>query len=268
MARLARTREAKAPRRGVRLHPVEVRNGTAFIGSRRIHLGRRKDKKDARDRIASLPRPRRATAVQLPDFKYWGDSAWRGDQGSFPHCVAYSAVHRIENSPTTYPESGPVVAPTDVYARAQQIDEWPGENYDGTSVRAGAKVMLEKGFISEYQRITSLQELIDFLRSPGSAGGGPVLIGIDWHEDMFSPVYEQDALGDYRWLLIPTGAVSGGHAVLVNGVNVPRETFRILNSWGRDWGVDGRASMRFSDMDSLLFSEGGDAWRYVEKRPA
>jgi hypothetical protein len=31
--------------------------------------------------------------------------------------------------------------------------------------------------------------------------------------------------------------------------------------------VDGRASMRFSDMDDLLFSQGGDAWMYVEKRP-
>ena len=95
-----------------------------------------------------------------------------------------------------------------------------------------------------------------------------MLIGIDWYSGMFSPVYEKDALGDYRWMLIPTGSVAGGHAVLVNGVNVPRKTFRILNSWGRDWGVDGRASMRFSDMESLLFSQGGDAWRYVEKRPA
>jgi hypothetical protein len=127
--------------------------------------------------------------------------------------------------------------------------------------------MLEKGFISEYQRITTLQDLIDFIRRPATAGGGPVLIGVDWHSGMFSPVYEKDALGDYRWMMVPTGSVAGGHAVLVNGVNVPRMTFRILNSWGRDWGVDGRASMRFSDMEKLLFSDGGDAWRYVERRP-
>jgi C1A family cysteine protease len=267
MARLARTKEAKTPRKGVPLHPVEVRGGKAYIGARHIGLGRRKDKPDPRDSIARLPALPRAAEAALPDYKNWGDSTWRGDQGAFPHCVAYSATHRIENSPTTYPESGPVVDPTDVYARAQLIDEYAGENYDGTSVRAGAKVMLEKGFISEYQRITTLQELIDFLRRPASAGGGPVLIGIDWYSSMFSPVYEQDALGDYRWMLVPSGSAAGGHAVLVNGVNVPRMTFRILNSWGRDWGVDGRASMRFSDMEDLLFSQGGDAWRYVEKRP-
>lgn len=266
MARLARTKEARAPKRGARLHPVEVRDGKTYIGARHIRLGRRKDERDPRDRIA-----RRAAAPPvaevLPDWKYWGDLTWRGDQGAFPHCVAYSATHRIENSPTTYPEPGPVVDPVAVYQRAQQLDEFPGENYDGTSVRGGAKVMLEKGFISEYQRITTLQDLIDFIRRPRTAGGGPVLIGIDWYTDMFSPVYEQDALGDYRWMVIPTGSVAGGHAVLVNGVNVPRMTFRILNSWGRDWGVDGRATVRFADMDNLVFTQGGDAWRYVEKRP-
>jgi hypothetical protein len=267
VAKLAKTKEAKAPKEGVRLHPVEVKDGKTYIGARHIRLGRRKDKRDPRDKIARLPALAPVAEVVLPDFKYWADSTWRGDQGAFPHCVAYSATHRIENSPTTYPEPGPVIDPTDVYDRAQLIDEWPGENYDGTSVRAGAKVMLEKGFISEYQRITTLQELIDFIRRPATAGGGPVLIGIDWYSGMFSPVYEKDALGDYRWMLIPSGAVAGGHAVLVNGVNVPRMTFRILNSWGRDWGIDGRASMRFSDMDNLLFSQGGDAWRYVEKRP-
>jgi len=267
MAKLAKTKEARAPKKGARLHPVEVKDGKTFIGARHIRLGRRKDEKDARDRIARLEAAPPVAEEVLPDWRYWGDLTWRGDQGAFPHCVAYSATHRIEDSPTTYPENGSVVDPVVVYERAQQLDGWPGENYDGTSVRAGAKVMLEKGFISEYQRITTLQDLIDFIRRPATAGGGPVLIGIDWHSGMFSPVYEKDALGDYRWMLIPTGSVAGGHAVLVNGVNVPRMTFRILNSWGRDWGVDGRASMRFSDMENLLFSEGGDAWRYVERRP-
>ena len=172
MAKLAKTKEAKAPKEGVRLHPVEVKDGKTYIGARHIRLGRRKDKRDPRDKIARLAVLAPVAEVALPDYRYWADSTWRGDQGAFPHCVAYSATHRIENSPTTYPEAGPVVDPTDVYDRAQQIDEWPGENYDGTSVRAGAKVMLEKGFISEYQRITTLQELIDFIRRPATAVEG------------------------------------------------------------------------------------------------
>ena len=202
-----RGRRRRRPRgEGARLHPVEIRDGKTYIGARHIRLGRRKDKKDTRDRIARREAAPPVTEEVLPEWKYWNDLTWRGDQGSFPHCVAYSATHRIENSPTTYPESGPVVDPAAVYARAQQLDGWPGENYDGTSVRAGAKAMKERGFISEYQRITTLQDTIDVIRRSATAGGGPVPIGIDWHRGMFSPVYEKDALGDYRWTNRPERA--------------------------------------------------------------
>jgi hypothetical protein len=33
----------------------------------------------------------------------------------------------------------------DIYYRARRIDEWPGEAYDGTSVRAGLDVVREEG---------------------------------------------------------------------------------------------------------------------------
>ena len=134
-------------------------------------------------------------------------------------------------------------------------------------MRAGAKAMKERGFISEYQRITTLQ---DDRRHPavGHRGQGA---GADRHRLAPRDVLARVREGRARRLplddIVPSGPVAGGHAVLVNGVNVPRQTFRILNSWGLDWGVDGRASMRFSDMDDLLFSQGGDAWMYVEKRP-
>ncbi len=34
-----------------------------------------------------------------------------------------------------------------VYKRAQQLDEWPGEDYGGSSVNAACKVLRERGFI-------------------------------------------------------------------------------------------------------------------------
>jgi hypothetical protein len=77
MAKLARTREAKAPRQGVRLHPVEVKDGKTYIGSKHMRLGRRKDEKDPRDKIARLPALAPAADVVLPDLKYWSDSTWR-----------------------------------------------------------------------------------------------------------------------------------------------------------------------------------------------
>ncbi len=276
---LALTPEAKSGklREGIKLHPVRVedegmkgpdgkKQKVAYIGSRKVALGRIKDKPDKRDKkakvssmLAAAPAP-----VTLLDTKYWGDNTWRGDQNGFPQCVAYSHMHRVENSPRTYPAPGVVLAPKILYDRAQQIDEWAGTNYDGTSVRAGCAASKERGFISVYERIETFQEFIDHLRMPASAGGGPVLIGVDWTEDMFSPTLIRDAQGKLRWTITATGAVAGGHAVLANGVNQFAEVIRILNSWGLGWGVDGRCSMGYDTAEDLLFNRGGDAWRVVE----
>ncbi|HET9521016.1 MAG TPA: hypothetical protein VFO73_08230 [Candidatus Limnocylindrales bacterium] len=89
MANLAKTKEARAPKKGARLHPVEVKDGKTYIGARHIRLGRRKDEKDARDRIARLEAAPPVAEEVLPYWRYWGDLTWRGDQGAFSHCVAY-----------------------------------------------------------------------------------------------------------------------------------------------------------------------------------
>ena len=199
-------------------------------------------------------------------FKYWGDSTWRGIR-----TVGLTASRTRSSQggelPLTYTAAGPVVYSKAVYDRAELVDQWPGTNYDGTSVRAGAVVVKERGFVSEYQRISTFGEFIHFLRLPVAAGGGPILIRVDWTEDMFAVVYLPDALGEGRWIIVPTGAQAGGHAIPVNGVSVPRQIFRLLNSWGTSWGINGQLRS-VSDMEDLLFARGGDAWRYVEVRPS
>ena len=273
------TKEAKEEhlREGIKLHPVELTDEdlrgpdgkpfkVAHIGKKTFTTGRVKDKPSKKDHKAKVAEILAAApaSVTLLDTKYWNDGTWRGDQNGFPQCVAYSHMHRVENSPRTYPAPGVVLAPKVLYDRAQLIDEWPGTNYDGTSVRAGCAASMERKFITAYQRITTFQEFLDHLRMPASVGGGPVLIGVDWTDDMFSPTLMRDAQGKLRWMISPTGALAGGHAVLVNGINMFAEVIRILNSWGLGWGVNGRCSMTFDDIEELLFDRGGDAWRVVE----
>jgi hypothetical protein len=90
-----------------------------------------KDPRDDRDHVARLAAVSGPVSSDLPDSKYSGDSTWRGDQNRWPRCVAYSALHRVENSPITYTAAGPVVDPKVIYDRAQRVDGWPGlENQD------------------------------------------------------------------------------------------------------------------------------------------
>jgi hypothetical protein len=91
----------------------------------------------------------------------WDDEQWWGNQGSTSECVAYSWVHWLEDGPF-YQASAPhpILQPNPIYTAAQKIDEWPGENYNGTSIRAGAKVLQSLGFIQNYFWTTNLNVLI------------------------------------------------------------------------------------------------------------
>lgn len=69
-----------------------------------------------------------------------------------------------------------------LYGEAQKIDEWPGENYDGTSVRAGFEIVRTRGHrrlingvlkpellgdgISAYRWMTSADEVLSVLKMP------------------------------------------------------------------------------------------------------
>jgi hypothetical protein len=135
-----------------------------------------------------------------------------------------------------------------IYTEAQKVDEWPGEDYDGTSVLAGAKVCKAWGHYGAYRWAFSLEDLVLAL---GYAG--PVVLGINWHADMFEP----DSTGRIR----PTGQVVGGHAILAHAVNIKtskRSDPRVWlwNSWGRAWGQDGRAWLSWDDISKLLSDDG------------
>lgn len=77
-----------------------------------------------------------SNAMRPLDLVSW----WKGyDQGSEGACVGFgssracSIMNRVRYDGFA------------LYHRAQQIDEWPGENYDGTSVRAGMDVLRKEG---------------------------------------------------------------------------------------------------------------------------
>ena len=86
-----------------------------------------------------------------------------------------------------------------------------------------------------------------------------VEIVLRWHEGM-------DRV-DSEGYIYPTGGVRGGHCIIVDGVvfGVEGEVdrFRLRNSWGSLWGLNGRCRIRVEDLQQL-FSAGGTAGMAVD----
>lgn len=169
------------------------------------------------------------------------------DQGNEGACVGFGISHELKAYPAevqgvTYDSA------MEIYHEAQKIDEWPGENYSGTSVLAGLKTAKAKGFFDEYRWTFSLDELI-----LGVGHNGPAVMGTVWYDGMYTPT---KCCGR----IYPTGSVVGGHCYLLVSVDVKREVFTMLNSWGPGWGNNGRAEIGFADMDTLLQNQGEAAF--------
>lgn len=202
------------------------------------------------DRLEEFDERSRAFGVSevLPEgFK---SKTWRLhdrlDQGPDGACVGFGTTHRIAALPISFGGADYNYA-FRLYKAAQKLDPWAGEDYEGTSVLAGAKAAQALGHFSEYRWCFNVDDIMRAV-----AHEGPVVIGIDWLEDMFEP--------DARGLLSPTGAVAGGHCLIIRGLTLdPRgvrkgvgPVFRVTNSWGKDWGENGEAYIRVEDYERYL----------------
>jgi hypothetical protein len=126
-----------------------------------------------------------------------------------------------------------------LYEEARRRDEWPGEAYDGTSVRAGLDVLRETGHRRIYRgqtRDTNYADGIEAFRWAQSvdevrgaiAAGSPVVLGVDW----FSAFNHPERRGREYWMPEPSGRVVGGHAICCYGASDRRQAVRLVNTWG------------------------------------
>lgn len=181
---------------------------------------------------------------KVPISKEWNSHYIQLNQGNLSACVGFSHAHYISSDPN--PVSGMTnEIGIQIYKLAQTLDDWPGENYEGTSVLSGVKAAQQMfpELMESYHWAFNLENMI---LSIGYIG--PVLLGVNWYSSMYS-------VGSTGFISIG-GANVGGHAIEAVAVNVEQKWFRLKNSWGSEWGSNGYCRVSFNDMRRLLAENG------------
>jgi len=184
-----------------------------------------------------------------PVRKMWNEGIVL-DQGSEGACVGFGWMAEFLATPAAPIPQPPRQATekyaNNVYQTAKKIDEFPGENYEGTSVLAGAKVMKARGFIKSYRWAFNMDAVRNAIIQEG-----PVVIGIPWKDGM----YETDANGVVK----VTGKLVGGHCLTLTGYDPAMkigsrtyEVYRWRNSWGTSYGTGGSGYIKAADLAKLL----------------
>lgn len=152
---------------------------------------------------------------------------WRFyDQGNEGACVGFASSRMM-----TLLNRARYDAPW-LYHEAQRIDEWDGEDYEGTSVRAGMDVLRKKG----HCRYSSTRVM---------------------------DIRAQDGIQENRWarsiadIAACLDPATGGSRVL----NVGYVT--LLNSWGTDYPHGVRLSLE--SLRRLVLEQGGEATVVVDR---
>jgi hypothetical protein len=132
-----------------------------------------------------------------------------------------------------------------VYSLATTLDPYSG-TYPPTDTGSNglsiAKALQKLGLISGYQHATSLAAALTALND------GPCMAGTIWRGDMFNP------MPDGRLKI--TGNIEGGHEYKLDELDVENRRVWILNQWGLDWGINGRAWFSWDDFGTLLANQG------------
>lgn len=135
------------------------------------------------------------------------------------------------------------------YFETQVHDEWvettgqPG-GPGGTSVKAGAQTAVRRGLITEFRWAFGLDEALHALTTVG-----PLVLGVPWLAGMYQAPEGRVVLA---------GKQVGAHCIKADAVFWSTEEVEWQNSWGLEYGVNGRARISFRDLDTLL-RNGGEA---------
>lgn len=220
------------------------------------NFGRLVAPKDANDlgyrMLAAMPQIVEQVGKPKPRKRDYNDGPLL-DQGQTPQCVGYSIRGFLDGAPImSKANDGP--SATVIYRTAQGMDEWPGTNYDGTSVRGGMKALQSFGQIKSYVWGQSVEEAIKWM----NGGFGTIVVGTNWYAEMS----DVDSNGFMREPASSMATPIGGHAWRWKWYDATKKAILMRNSWGHEFGFpkkglpSGYAWLRVPFAERLLREDG------------
>jgi hypothetical protein len=134
-----------------------------------------------------------------------------------------------------------------LYSEATHLDRFRGvfppedTGSNGLAVNKAAKAA---GLISGYQHCFSLDAALKALTVQ------PVIAGINWYSSFDEP----DSHG--RVQITPDADIRGGHEIALDEIILEERLIGSTNSWGYDWGMDGRFFITWDDFERLMHEQG------------
>lgn len=204
------------------------------------------------------------------------------DQGREGACTGF-AMAAVVNFLRARRKQTALVSPRMIYELARRYDEWPGEDYEGSSARGAIKgwvkhgVCLRSSWQDERHGIAHMTDAVckEAMSVPGGAyyrirpsnvrdmhtalnETGILYVTLMVHAGWSSPGSEKGSKpvavhaihgGRKTTLRLPvirrSGSADGGHAVAIVGYTP--QGFVIQNSWGPAWGAGGFALLPYED---------------------
>lgn len=168
------------------------------------------------------------------------------DQGREGACVGFACASELAATPIKYTVDND--AGLRIYKAARYVDRDEGRVYrSGATLIAGMKACAKGELFGKYVWNFGEDDTIDWV-----VRRGPVILGIQWHHDMYSP--------SANGLITVGGGIAGGHAIMANGFWPAHPDFGdviiLTNSWGKGWGINGRGFLRIPDLRRLLSEDG------------
>lgn len=197
------------------------------------------------ERSKNFPVPLAAgAAIQT---RTWDRTLKAFNQGELGSCTGNGAVGVICTEP--YRQKG--VRYTEalarkIYSQATRDDTivgaWPPKD-TGSTVLGAMKALRDLGLVKGYHWCFGLNDVLKTLSTLG-----PVEVGLNWYEGFDKP--------GANGLVKIGGAVRGGHAFELLGVDAEKKLVWAINSWGPTWGLSGRFAFSWKDLERLLHEDG------------